>query len=386
MKLKKEVAFPLVMSNKTGAKVKIYRQANRGKWVRYTLSWHNGEKRVTESLSDLNKATDRANQILDDLLAGRVDMAEVPRSELGYYLLCKDRLAGVPLMDAVEFYLSQHGSSPTVKQISVAECAEAFEAAQKRRGLSKRHTDTCCNHLKQFKEGMKKPMCQVTSNDIEHYLDSRFPSKRTRKNHRVTLVSFFGWAQEQGFLPKNGKTAAQKTAVPKVTKGDPGILNPAGLGEILKVADEKIIPFIAIGAFAGIRNAELCRLDWSSILWGERLIVLRRNETKTNRRRTAKISDNLMEWLLPYKGKSGKIVPTAKPNLFTRTAATKAGVMWPHNALRHSYISYAMALERNAAAVAEQCGNSEHEVQESYKALVTEVDAKAWFSIKPDCI
>ena len=58
-------------------------------------------------------------------------------------------------------------------------------------------------------------------------------------------------------------------------------------------------------------------------------------------------------------------------------------VEWVHNGLRHSYISYMMAILRDDAKVAEQCGNSPQQVQANYKANAVESEAKKWFDIQP---
>jgi hypothetical protein len=56
---------------------------------------------------------------------------------------------------------------------------------------------------------------------------------------------------------------------------------------------------------------------------------------------------------------------------------------WPRNALRHSYISYRLAIVKDAAKVALEAGNSPDIIFKHYRELVTEQDAKAWFAINP---
>ena len=67
----------------------------------------------------------------------------------------------------------------------------------------------------------------------------------------------------------------------------------------------------------------------------------------------------------------------------TGRLAAASKVEWVHNGLRHSYISYQMAILRDAAKVAEQCGNSPEQVQANYKANATETEANRWFSVRP---
>jgi hypothetical protein len=56
---------------------------------------------------------------------------------------------------------------------------------------------------------------------------------------------------------------------------------------------------------------------------------------------------------------------------------------WPHNALRHSFASYRMALISNAAQVAEECGHSVQVMKTHYRELVTQGEANAWFAVMP---
>jgi hypothetical protein len=74
------------------------------------------------------------------------------------------------------------------------------------------------------------------------------------------------------------------------------------------------------------------------------------------------------------------------PNLnrYIGNLAKEAGVEWKNNALRHSYVTYAMAQERDAWKVAEQVGNSPRVLQAHYKGLVLATDATEWFGITPD--
>jgi hypothetical protein len=58
-----------------------------------------------------------------------------------------------------------------------------------------------------------------------------------------------------------------------------------------------------------------------------------------------------------------------------------AEIPWRQNGHRKAYISYAMALTRDAAEVAEQCGNSAQEIQRTYKGLTSKTIAEQWFKV-----
>jgi hypothetical protein len=64
-------------------------------------------------------------------------------------------------------------------------------------------------------------------------------------------------------------------------------------------------------------------------------------------------------------------------------AAARAKVKWKRNGFRHSYISYRVATLKDVPAVALECGNSPQVIFSNYRALATDAEAKAWFSILP---
>ena len=61
----------------------------------------------------------------------------------------------------------------------------------------------------------------------------------------------------------------------------------------------------------------------------------------------------------------------------------KGEFKWQHNGLRHSFISYRVAMVKNVAQVALEAGNSPQMIFSNYRELVTPQDAKAWFAITP---
>jgi hypothetical protein len=56
---------------------------------------------------------------------------------------------------------------------------------------------------------------------------------------------------------------------------------------------------------------------------------------------------------------------------------------WPRNVLRHSFISYRIAIVKSADQVALEAGNSPAVIFKNYRELATDDEATAWFSILP---
>ena len=97
------------------------------------------------------------------------------------------------------------------------------------------------------------------------------------------------------------------------------------------------------------------------------------------------ISENHAGWLAPYLKKSGPVWPHGHDYFYEsqRPVALNAEVKWEQNALRHSFISYRMAIVKDANQVAQEAGNSPDIIFRNYLELVTQTQARNWFSIEP---
>jgi integrase len=161
------------------------------------------------------------------------------------------------------------------------------------------------------------------------------------------------------------------------------IFPPETMAKILHAAPTDLVPILAIGAFSGIRMAELNRLNWSAVDLERRIIELRAGQAKTGSRRVIPITDNLAAWLEPLERK-GLVVPTVKAQHRAVAAlAAKLKIDWPRNVLRHSFISYRIATVKSADQVALEAGNSAAIIFKHFRELATEADADAWFGILP---
>ena len=166
------------------------------------------------------------------------------------------------------------------------------------------------------------------------------------------------------------------------------------MAAVLEIADERLIPFLAIGAFAGLRHAELQRLDWAEVRMDDGFIEVKANKAKTASRRLVPIQDNLKRWLKPYRKGSGLICDYVNTsNQIDKLAElvdkklkekdSTAVFAWKRNALRHSYISYRVAETQDVAKVSLEAGNSPQMIFKHYRELVRPADAKTWFAIGP---
>ena len=166
------------------------------------------------------------------------------------------------------------------------------------------------------------------------------------------------------------------------------ILTAEEITKILLTVRDDARPALAIGAFAGIRTAEVCRLDWSEVFLDKGLIEIKKGKAKTRSRRLVPITENLALFLKDVADRNGPVWPNSEPFLFDlmRDAGKDSGVKWKHNALRHSFISYRVAKIKNVNEVAMEAGNSLDMIFKHYRELVTEKEADVWFGAKPSAV
>src|SRR5260370_34869215 len=149
---------------------------------------------------------------------------------------------------------------------------------------------------------------------------------------------------------------------------------------MLAAAAPDVIPTFAIGAFAGIRTAELLRLEWSDIEIERGFINVAAKKSKTAQRRVIQMQPNLCAWLAPYQGRTGPVGHHRNERTLHRAwnaLLPAAGIeTLPTNGLRHSFASYHLAKFQNANALACDMGHTSTKlIYSTYREVVTPDEA-----------
>jgi integrase len=143
---------------------------------------------------------------------------------------------------------------------------------------------------------------------------------------------------------------------------------------------------IAIGGMAGLRTAELLRLDWADVWRVPGHIEITARKSKTRQRRLVEICPALAAWLKSYRdNKAGKLWEGHEVTFQQKFVQLcgKAEAPRKHNGLRHSYCTYHFAKDANENLTAAQAGNSPAMIHGHYKGLATKADAEKWFAVMP---
>jgi len=298
------------------------------------------------------------------------------------------------LLAAVEFYAARH-KRVTPKPVSdvVTELLGVKEA----RKVSTRYRQDLRVRLGRFAAAFRKNCCDVTTAEVQAWLDSLNLSRQSYKNFRTVAHLFFEFAVARGYAADNPVAGSESLTV---GSGDVKIFTPAEIRRLLAAATSDFLPCLALGAFAGLRSAEIERLEWSDIRLTEQHIVIGADKAKTASRRIVPVSDTLAAWLAPYAAQTGAVwqgtheafyiaqqataAATAVPVDPTTSTPAKPPVKWKKNGLRHSYASYRFAEIGDAGSVAGELGNSAAVVHRHYRELVKPADAEKWFAVKPE--
>ena len=298
----------------------------------------------------------------------------------------KLRPYGKTLFDATAFFLNHLAAAESAQ---VEGLIEGYLLSQKRGKLSARHLNDLRSRLGRFREAFaERPVRTITAQEIEAWLyglhnDGNALEPQTVINWRAALHAFFGWLLRQKQIDFNPMAAVAK---PKVIRSAPAIWTPENLEKLLKGASAELLPVLAIGAFGGLRTAELLRLEWSEVDFERGLIEVKASKAKSARRRLVKIEPNLRARLAPYAGSAGPVWSKGWRSFHEAAAklSRELGLQWPENGLRHSFASYHLAYYENAEKLAGLMGHTNARVLYAhYREIVRPEEAARYWEIRP---
>jgi len=206
-------------------------------------------------------------------------------------------------------------------------------------------------------------------------------SHNTQLNH---IKVFFNHAVGEGWLSASPAGRLRGVRVPEPPKG---ILTVPDTEALLHAAEERnprLIPYLALGLFAGIRPGELSRISSDAVRGG--YIILTGAETKTADARTIAIRPNLARWLeaYPFQGRVALLCKVRQQRAVSDLRKAAGLAAWPPDCMRHSFASYAYEQGRDAAHVASEMGHQgTHIFFKHYRALAHPGDGDKFFSIVP---
>jgi integrase len=308
------------------------------------------------------------------------------KGELSEFVEAKQKLStyGETIRDALEFRID-HLERVRRHGITVAQLVDEVIEAKGRDGRSEVYLRDLRYRLNKFVEDFgRRPIAGITVDELDNWLRALPYSPQSRTNYRTVIGLLFSYAQSRGVIERN---PISRTAKPKLVDNPPEIFSVDELRALLESANRisaDVLPTLTIGAFAGLREAEIQRLDWREVDLARGHIEVTAAKAKSARRRIVPIQPNLAAWLQAYSGMTGRVVPAGARRKLARVREGAKLTRWPNNGLRHSFASYRLAAIGDAPRVSHELGHTSSQMLYStYREIVLPEEAERYWRITP---
>jgi integrase len=231
-------------------------------------------------------------------------------------------------------------------------------------------------------------LTEITPGIMEEFLGSLALAPRTRETVRVKCGQFFNFCVRKGWITSNPVVGLAR----KVASKDVEILSVEEARTLLEAAylspnAQKIVPFLVVSLFGGLRPGEAMQLRWEQIHFETNQIKVRGDTSKTKESRYVTIDPVLTQWLLPFRQRTGPIIARGTFNrdwlAFRKSIGYNQDNPWVPDILRHSYGSYWLALHADRARLAELMGNSPAVIKKHYRREILPQVAEAFWRLRP---
>ena len=287
----------------------------------------------------------------------------------------------VRIDDAIDAHVA--GIEQRRRSASINEVADQFIENRRAKGKSKIYIRDIETRLARFRIAMgDRIIADITSSDVDHWIQSLKIGPQTQNNFRAVLSAMWTFAVRRAYASANVIQLVDKTSV---VRDHIPTFSVDQLTSLLAAASADYLPVVAIGAFAGLRPEEINKLQWEDLDFHERTIRVNASAAKTRKKRFAEISDNLLDWLQPYAGRTGCVAPRNLQKL--RRATMKAANIekWPPDILRHSFASAHYAFHRDPARTAVTMGHRDQTMLlNHYRGLMKPSEAAKYWQIAPE--
>jgi len=383
-------------------------------YAQYTIYYQLSGKEYRRYRNNEKSAMALAREKALEIERGHVSSLTLVGAEMESYLGAKKLLAaeGIALEAAARDYTAAY---TLVKPMSLVQIARQHqlqggrtfdpktiqdilpEFLKAKDSKRPRHSQTLKNDLKRFGRAFTGRLVDVNSPEIDKWLsdlrvsdrngqtkpNAPLVSERTRRNLYGSIANFFHWAQRKNYLPRERLTEIDYVDKPGKASHTPRSFNAKDLQALLDAVPDRLVPIIALCSFAGIRRAEIERLNWEDVRWNHNDIQIWADSAKTHARRLPPLLSNLKQWLKPFRSLTGLVCPS--PDRFSQITAKASDLklLWSHDVMRDGFISNRVALLQDLGQVAYEAGNSQRVIKESYLTCVSEKEAKEYFSVVP---
>lgn len=234
----------------------------------------------------------------------------------------------------------------------------------------------------------KEAVATIQTDKVKEWLHSQGEqSPVSLNNFRRAIHALFAFAVAEGYRASNPVTALPLYAAPDKA---PAILSVDQASDLLSAAARTeptlgLLGFVTLGLFAGLRRAELERLDWAAFKLDRRMVTVDGSIAKTGSIRNVTLSANALAWLASCAKTSGRVTPRNLNHRLRRLRFLAGITHSASNELRHSFASYHYDLHQNAPLTAAMLGHTSgtNLLFEHYRSLVQLGEGALYFALAP---
>lgn len=313
-----------------------------GKQIRLS---RNTAKELREALDDFYKRYRMAGPVAMELSARQILDARLAIDEL--------RMAGydVSLLDAAKEYIRR--MPPSSVSISLGDAYTAYLDSFNTT-TQKLQVRTVRSRVGRWVQavGAKTPLAKVERPLLEDYLNKHYASSAKTWNNVLTYCqSFMRWCCSPTIGLKESPFAAIRRKT--IAYEEPEFVTVDAMERVAQAVEEAgdkgAMAYIALSFFSGIRFEEILRLKESverDLNLADEAVRISKPKgwTKGVRPRVVQLQGNARAWLAAAGG-AATVARTDMMDARLRVSRTAAalGEAWPHNAGRHSFITYHVA-------------------------------------------
>lgn len=346
-----------------------------GWWVYYPALRNGRPVRLRKRFGNRQLALQFASEKTREIEEHGITLGTLPREVRAAYAQYQELLAVLEakgqILPAFDMFVAQALEAARENlqpgESSVAECIDRYLKARKSK-LSTSASHSIRLRLRDFAKTFGTVSIQaITPQIIENFLNGitrkckghdgqkagqTKASADSRNHHRAALVTFFGYAFQQGWADTNPAACVKRA---KPDRPNAAVLTPQQAENLLRTAatnDPTVMPALALQMFAGLRVIEVPEINFGDLLYGNcEVVQVASSQTGS---REIPVCTALREWLQYSPTKSTCAWSGSVPDLrrrlthLFRAAGCDVGIESP----RVSYYRYKLELSKDAAQIA----------------------------------
>lgn len=167
----------------------------------------------------------------------------------------------------------------------------------------------------------------------------------------------------------------------------PGIYTPAEVRKIMTAASSELVPYFALGLFAGLRVREMLELNWRDVDFGKGELRINNGSSKA-KKRIVQMEPNLAKFLTPFRGTpKASVIPQKAANLqrWASKLLSELEIKTIKQGARQTYITFHLALHTMDETMQELGYTDGAKLFKYYRGLTpnSPKQAEKYFAIEP---